>query len=583
MDFGDPATETQAGITVLSVNSDVVSIQNFAIKNLNREASGGGMLVAGNVALFMEKVEILNNRATRGGGIEVNGSLGPIINMRHTLISGNAATTGSGGGIYAAGGPGLIIMDGDSALANNRANFHGGGAHISGGNLLAFASGNPNSYNSNKTAATAFENGVYGNKALHFQNINEVTRGGAFYVINGGLLALVGDEFNGVINADGVVNMYDNLATQGGAVYVSGQDSQVYAQGVLGHENVASVAVPESSSGGFAHVSDQATFNFIGRLDEGNINCWDPVKCSWLVDNQSLSGDNDQGGAITAEGGAQVTISGVRFEQNLSNVGQAISLVGLGTLLHLENSEVVRHGIDGFPGESTIHLTDGARMNSLHNTIVNNESSSSIIRATMGISFDTGFSDFSSIIYNQAAHDSDVYSGDMAGGVFDCLITHDPNIDASFNGQLLRTNVFDTAMLAFQDIENGLFDLTDQSLAIDYCDDSNISDLISISDIKGAVRGNDGPAIGLHGLYDVGAHAYQNTVPGISVINEGGLITSEPDVSDELQFFLDTSPVIDSAVILDLSVDNDRSCGHPHAIDFYLGKFPNTHRGHRDW
>lgn len=131
-----------------------VTLSHLNISNGGNLASGvhGGGVDATNLRLVLEETTVLNNRATRGGGISMrrNGNAVSVILelQRNVSVLGNAANYG--GGIYAAHASVRIRPDGTEVAANVAAEGTGGGLHLEFSDLSVGSFGLPETSNTAK-------------------------------------------------------------------------------------------------------------------------------------------------------------------------------------------------------------------------------------------------------------------------------------------------------------------------------------------------------------------------------------------------------------------------------------------------
>jgi hypothetical protein len=115
-----------------------VSLNNLFITGANRDddASGGGVAFTGQVGgdLYLFNTSVSLNRAGYGGGINVDGNVAPaaLHVWQNSLILNNTAAT-SGGGIRLEGNARLFVLDPETLIAGNHAlGGYGGGIEVLG-------------------------------------------------------------------------------------------------------------------------------------------------------------------------------------------------------------------------------------------------------------------------------------------------------------------------------------------------------------------------------------------------------------------------------------------------------------------
>jgi hypothetical protein len=90
---------------------------------IDGQAARGGVLVFGSGTIVLERLTITHGHNGTGGGIEANLFGGVPLTLIDTVIANNTAT-GSGGGLFAVGGPAVAIR---TQIINNTAGEDGGG------------------------------------------------------------------------------------------------------------------------------------------------------------------------------------------------------------------------------------------------------------------------------------------------------------------------------------------------------------------------------------------------------------------------------------------------------------------------
>jgi len=102
-------------------------INNSTFSNNTALKNGGGIYLSNENGTIISNSKIINNSANIGGGIYINNT-NSNIELDNIEISGNKATTSSGGGIYAYGT--LTINGNKTKITDNEASTYGGGLMI---------------------------------------------------------------------------------------------------------------------------------------------------------------------------------------------------------------------------------------------------------------------------------------------------------------------------------------------------------------------------------------------------------------------------------------------------------------------
>ena len=158
------ATNKSGSVFLITGNS-TVSLNRLTItgaRNSSGSAHGGGINFDGQGLLDLIAVDIVDNRASFGGGIFANGQLpGVTLNVHEGVTIENNAATNGGGGIYFDGsgeadlhdlllngnqanqgggvdfaGSGKLVVGAGTIIANNTANQDGGGIRMEGNSRL---------------------------------------------------------------------------------------------------------------------------------------------------------------------------------------------------------------------------------------------------------------------------------------------------------------------------------------------------------------------------------------------------------------------------------------------------------------
>jgi predicted outer membrane repeat protein len=252
-------------------NEGVHAVVTKSLVSNNSAAEGGGLAATnGADSLAISGTTILANRATDalkggGGGLFVNA--GPVVSVQSSLFSGN--TSASNGGAISVTGelsdPVGLTTKGTSILGNNAA-IVGGGISALGRVDLALAK----SVVSGNAADGGGGGGIYatGITGVNAAGATVTVKGGSFAgnftVAYGGGICSVGD---GAAEADLSVTgalFLGNVAGNGGGVYTQGQGTvKIVTTRVIG--NLATV-----DGGGGMELKSKTSVSVIGSLFERN-------------------------------------------------------------------------------------------------------------------------------------------------------------------------------------------------------------------------------------------------------------------------------------------------------------------------
>lgn len=325
-----------------NLSSDV-RVQNSTIKN-NRASKGGGIYSdGGNVTL--ENVIVENNKATTDGGGVYNFSK-TNLTMKHVSITDNKAQFGGGMRTFRA----HLQID-SSQIANNTADYYGGGIYADGDSLRIQYSN------------------IDSNKATTYQ-------GGGFFVENA-FVAIKGGTIKGnsaKTDAGGILFRYSTHGTvenveisknisnrYGGGIYLSGNSDpakQFKFTKVVFSEN-------EGFSGGGMHLNstspvlDDVTFAGNTTKDAGaglmvSAGAYPNLSNSLFKKNKAASG-----GGMFSQNGAGATLNNVSFLENeAANYGGGIYCGGTGDFnkLNLKGNKAKNGG--GIYLAGTANLTN---------------------------------------------------------------------------------------------------------------------------------------------------------------------------------------------------------------------------------
>ena len=108
------------------------SLSNMTLKGGDVGYTNGGVILANNVMLSLNRVTVTGSKAWNGGGVYVDGSSGGAAHIENSLIHGNTAY--QGGGLYSIASGEVRVVN--STITGNHATSWGGGVYQYTGSLL---------------------------------------------------------------------------------------------------------------------------------------------------------------------------------------------------------------------------------------------------------------------------------------------------------------------------------------------------------------------------------------------------------------------------------------------------------------
>ena len=213
---GCSSTCNGGGIHIVSSGTYEVNLLNSTVSN-NRGTAGGGILTSSaGLTLNIDGSEIKDNVVSTaancaGGGIDLLG--GATANVSNSLIGGNTASAGYGGGVYV-GTDSTLVLNGGAEVVNNTTTGMGGGVYITSNGTLILNDGAEVSGNKCPTRAGG---GIYNTGGTLTMNgglvsDNESVNGGGICAGGAGTtVELLGGTISG------------NTGTYGGGLYVGGE------------------------------------------------------------------------------------------------------------------------------------------------------------------------------------------------------------------------------------------------------------------------------------------------------------------------------------------------------------------------
>ncbi len=468
--------------------------QTITIENINFTNGLNGMITSDADAMInLQNVWFSNNNGgiSSGGGMSINGGNTDILGI-DLLVASN--TSWFGGGILCSGANNSILIDKADHFAgisiNQATNGDGGGAWITDGCVLSVYAGT--------NLGFPDLNGITGNSATN--------HGGGIAVTNGAQLNLIGFEFcsgnNCLGNDTEPVNLTANIADfdeddvgNGGAIYVDGENSEVYAITININNNKA------SNGAGIAVEND----GYLKSYSE-NKTCWSSQSCNQLHANEAIN----TGGAVFVSTGAFADIGPSHLYNNRADFGTAGFVNQDSSRLFIEGSMIFKNGSNGMGSyaDNRVFLINGTALNTpvlklTYNTIVDNQATGSLISNFSGV-----LNLLSSIVHD--SNGIDLYSANgSTTDTIDCVIAHE--ISSLPTGGATTQAVVDDPMFINRQQSDYHLDAT-TSPAIDFCG-KFLADAQYL-DTDDQLRGWDDPLVAnFDGPYDIGAdESYDNDI-----------------------------------------------------------------------
>ncbi|HRQ66369.1 MAG TPA: hypothetical protein PKZ76_16150 [Xanthomonadaceae bacterium] len=436
--------------------------------------TNSGLRVSGDVLVSVERVLVVGNTATNGGGIHIDGAAGAsvVLDEPSTVFTNTASA--SGGGVYCTG-PGVFATR--SRIWRNEAGDHGGGVFATSGCTV-------NAFPENVAPPT--NPGISENRAG---------------IDGGGIDASAGATVNLIGTATHSMLVHDNraLTGSGGGIRALGAGTRLFLTDTRVTSNLA------IRRGGGIAVSNGAEL-----LMERTQGCNRGPACSEMLTNSAAGpmGVTDNfGGAIAVWSGALARIESTRLRTHSANHAGAVFWVeGSGSLLDAEG--VIVSNSLGL--RSRVEAHNGGVAQFVHSTFFEGLGSNiSLLSARNGGSVRL----YSSLVAEQAGTVFDITGG--GAGDADCVLAHEV---VSMPPSSTRIGPATAASALI--VGSGDPHLRPDSPAIDFCDVGVV--LPSTRDMDGELRGFDRPERpNLHGPYDLGADEHHGAVLGPAVFANG--------------------------------------------------------------
>lgn len=373
--------------------------------------------------------------------------------VENSIFVFNSAT--NGGAIRCAGLNNSIILDG-STMAANTATGNGGGVYLE------------------QACDFSMSGGGFGNNTTD-------GNGGAIYA-----------EFGSDVILEQTSLDSNTAVLNGGAIFAIDGFTTINAEAVRFRNNRST-----SGSGGAIAVHNGASFTIKRTAAE----CADMDRCNFFDGNEAPY----LAGAIYNDN-SNIDISSTYFEENRSNFGTAIYVIGANSTTKIEGSIFNNNGDNGAHGFTDLYVVRAiqeADMTITYSTFADNNAET----ATLGVSFNSRLDLFSSIVYDFTS--GDVIDREGTGLLNkDCIIVH--GIEGfEFDGDFViaRDPVFINPNNRDYHLNAAL------SPAVDAC--NNVQGQAVFKDIDFQDRGFDDILIINHpmtnGTFDIGADETQGS------------------------------------------------------------------------
>lgn len=443
--------------------------RNIVLQRLTVKNSDGGGLEVRSADVRLERVTVSDNTALRGVGILVDGNgAGAIVRLQGgSIVTGNTATEGGGGGIYCNNGAELRLASA-SAVVSNTAATVGGGILLYGCDAVV---------NSGATGLGGLVVNIGFNKALAgggIAAISDAASPPSRLRIGEGLGG--GDPRPLVVGNDGGVG--------GGGILANGPQTTVSIRNATIGSNIA-VAL-----GGGVVAENGATVEIKRTLRR----CIDAQECSRIVNNRA-----DQGGAAWVGQDARLTVEGTRVEGNQATSGGSAYMVA-GGVAYLKSRNNV---IVGNTGASAVDITPPAGTGPLMavvefqgDTLADNTGGAAVINVNTGGSVLVA----QTIVHAAPSLPVFQFPGSDPWIQMGCNVFHRTTVGYDYDEM---STVFTNP--GFIDAAGGNYRLLPNAWAIDRCPD-DLGFLHYDHDLN--PRPVDSPLPDIHGPYDVGAYEW---------------------------------------------------------------------------
>ncbi len=460
---------------VIRISNSQPGTAQVVLRDLRVTAgTNGGVRVSGDVLVTVERLLVVGNDATHGGGIHIDGAAGAsvVLDEASGLLTNTASAFG--GGVYCAG-PGLFGTRG--RIWRNEAGDYGGGVFATGGCTV-------NAFPNNVAPPT--NPGITENRAG---------------IDGGGIDASAGATINLIGTATRSMLLHDNraLSGSGGGIRALGAGTRVFLTDTRVTSNLA------IRRGGGIAISQGAEL-----LIERTNGCSRGLACSEMMSNSAaglVGGTDNFGGAIAVWSGALARVESTQLRGHDAHHAGAVFWVDGSTSLLDAEGIVVANSL-GLRARVEAH--NGAVAQFVHSTFHGGLASGiSLLSARNGGSVRL----YSSLVAEQAGTVFDITGGGF--GDADCVLAHEV-----VSMPLSSTRIGPATAASALIVGSGNPHLRPDSPAIDFCDVGVV--LPTTRDIDGEIRGLDRPERpNLHGPYDLGADEHHGAVLGPDVFADG--------------------------------------------------------------
>jgi hypothetical protein len=308
-------TGTSTAISTSGTGPHTLELVNLDIANSPTGGSasrlGGGLRITGNYQVTLRNTQVRNNTAARGGGIYIDAVTGTRLTLAlpASSISDNDATI-AGGGIYCTG-PALIDWQaGAGAVFGNAATSNGTDPDESGsgGGAALF-----NGCSMTQHGGPGLTH-LFGNSAVQY--------GGGYYLRNQARLHLVGSGQHPARISENITTLASG-GTPGAGGGIAIRDPA--GSGTTSEALVENSAIEGNRSWQGSGVALLGGGRFLMRRTLAGSACHDARYCSSLSFNGVPGASQSaRAGALWAQQGARVEITGTYIEGNGALVGSAL-------------------------------------------------------------------------------------------------------------------------------------------------------------------------------------------------------------------------------------------------------------------
>ena len=476
---------TDRVIEILNCSQGTVILDRLQISEGNTDnlaiPRGAGInTVNSSCDLRILNSEISSNSALVGSGLFYDGlGTGSVFvqdSFFYNNTTPNSGRDAQGGGIYSFSS---LTVVGNSGFYDNTSG-RGGAIFIRGdrypGDVNLTIIGGDDSPNVGffRNQAGGFLNGSFGG-AIYMRDIENAQFTGHRKTLN--TVAYGDDAFPITFDR----NNANGNSNRGGAVYLTRSNLDI---------SNSQFTANSAGTGGAVAFDSQAP-NTMLTIDAIPGQCWRDQGCNTFIENVAGGG-----GAIWAVNNAKANIKYSYFSQNSANTGTSFAL-GSNAEFILESSIIYQDSQEAtLNADRNIISTSAASFTTAYTTIIDNGAVEAVFNAING---GGGQTIHNSIVYNDSI--SAMTTG-TANIQFECVLA-----DRQGN-QLIDITATEFTNL-FTDVNNLDFSLQRSAVAVDLCADVGV--INSLVDIQGLARGYDLQGIpNLSGTYDAGANEFND-------------------------------------------------------------------------